>query len=75
MHCLECTTTDTRREAAAVCSACGAAACPTHTHELRTEVWSQSIGNPTVRVVRRLHCSECARLEAHRAPTPSPTIG
>lgn len=64
MHCFDCATTDTPRDAVAICSGCGAAACLDHTHEITTEARFQTIGNPTVHAVRRLRCRECVSLEA-----------
>ncbi|ACZ32430.1 hypothetical protein Xcel_3431 (plasmid) [Xylanimonas cellulosilytica DSM 15894] len=63
MHCFECNVAGVERAAVAVCSRCGATSCADHTHELRTQMWSQTMGNPTMHTIRRLCCSECVRLD------------
>lgn len=48
--------------ATAVSAECGAAVCADHTHEVRTQIPSSTVGNPVVRTARRLRCTECNRL-------------
>ncbi|MGK9221969.1 MULTISPECIES: DUF2180 family protein [Microbacterium] len=60
MRCHDCDAVGVERVALAVCTECGAGLCSAHAHELTTEVQALTLGNPTVRTVRRLRCGACA---------------